>query len=146
MKHGTSAGGVLTAPIPDVRVKVKHGFVAGHPWDYLGEAPKPQKSVLFIAVENHSPSPVFIRQLQFELEGGERLVPTKDFLGRPVPGDVTIEPRSKHEILVLAEDYVRWLDRLVCGVALDQVDHAFRSSPEAMPAVIRQVKEDLARR
>ncbi len=125
-----SVPGVVTAPLPDVRVSVAVGMPMPEPSDpHL-------KAVLSTTVGNYSPSPFFFNNYYFELDSGEQAMPMSDALTlRPVTAQV-IQPGDSISYTVSALGLMQQAKekkvRVVRAVVLDRIGRKFFSTSESV--------------
>jgi len=127
---------VITAPRPDVRVKVQNGLV-GHD---LSRA----TSVLTIEAQNHSPVEVYLGNFfLYPRKGGIAIVPQDGITGR-FQGRVVLKPGESHTFFMLAEALFRDFspeDYRVAGVR-DEIDREYLTSEEELASALQIVYKD----
>lgn len=123
--------GTLTAPMPDVRVRVQAGFAVG---GGLGG----HMELLSVTVENHSPNPFFLSSIVFECTDGDQMYAAVDAATGEYQHAKRIEPGDSHSFhvnphLLTAELKGR---TLVAAMAKDKIGRAFRSAPGQLAATL----------
>ena len=124
--------GVLTAPRPDVRVRVSAALVFPE---------NATKEMLHVAVQNHSPVVVFISSVSLQLDNGSSLYAPRDA--------ATGAPQHRRE-LQPGEGYVFFFspkviadnvepNRIVCAVATDSIGRVYRAAEDESRKAIRQL-------
>jgi hypothetical protein len=129
---------VLTAPVPDVRVRAHASLVM--PRDTL-------IPMLTVEVQNHSPVAVYLRPVCLLLKDGSRMTGLRDSAtgARPI-GPTEIPPGRRYEFRFSTDDVTRAGRQgggIVCALATDDIGNEYRSDEESMVRVLRQLKIDL---
>jgi hypothetical protein len=133
-----SVAGVVTAPLPDVRVSVAVGIPMPEPSD-----PR-LKAVVTTKAENHSPSPFFFNNYYFELDNGDVAQPMSDALTfAPVAAQV-IQPGDSVSYnvsaLVLMQQAKEKKAKIVRAVVVDKIGRKFFSTPESVQIAFKNAK------
>jgi len=115
------SSGTLTAPVPDVRVRVAAGFRQG----IYGKL----TYLLAISVQNHSPVSVFLSGGVFiETRSGGIVVPNGDFLTNEYQRFREISPGRSYTLNVDPTEIRRHRSEgLVCAAAKDDIGRVYRS-------------------
>lgn len=131
--NGMKAEEVLTAPRPDVRVRV----IAM--WAISGTR---HVDALTVAVENHSPVPVYHSSISLELDDGSGLWTPGDFLTGQPNQAIRISPGDKYTFNFDPKRLeAQQISRIRCAVATDSIGREYRSDPEETRAALaRAVK------
>lgn len=114
--------GVMTAPPPDVRVRLKMMFTLPH---------ESQHPVLMVVLQNHSPSKIFALRFRFVQQDGSRVRVRCDALGSEVlarhlePGEEAAWHLSGKSLFAAARE-----SPFVGLMAIDAVDREFFSNPQ----------------
>ena len=131
---------VLTAPRPDVRVKVQNGLVGNN----LSTA----TPILNIEAQNHSPIDVYLGTFfLYPRKGGIAIVPQDGITGR-YQGRVVLKPGEGHIFHILAEALFRDAspeDYVVAGVR-DEVDREYLTTEEELASALQKVYSSFKRR
>lgn len=118
------SSGTLTAPTPDVRVKVGSGWSESEV--------RPPTFALFITVQNHSPIPVYINSVYLETNDHSLVIPNGDYLSGDYLYPRELQPGRSSMLSVdpsQIEQY-RENNRLACAVARDEIGRVYRSSTD----------------
>jgi hypothetical protein len=138
-RDGYSLGqGVITAPRPDVRVRVQN-VLAGNDLSI---------PALVINAQNHSPVDVYLGNFYLKpRRGGIAIVPQDGLTGR-FQSRIILRPGEGHSFFILAEalfgEYVPG-DYLVAGVR-DEVDREYETREEELASALEIVYRDFNRR
>src|SRR6266851_8872654 len=123
---------VLTAPTPDVRVRVNTSLVM--PRDKL-------IPMLQVEVQNHSPVVVYLKNLCLVMQDGHQIFAPRDavtgsrFLGSE------IQPSRSYGFFYSPEDLREALENspIICAAAKDEIGREYRSDEEEMRKVLLQL-------
>jgi len=130
---------VLTAPRPDVRVRVQHGFLAN---SYATASP-----MLSITAQNHSPLDVYLGNFFLRpRKGGIALVMQDGVTGR-YQGRVILRPGESHTFHVLAEALFQNAspqDYLGAGVR-DELDREYETTEAELAKALTILYKDIGR-
>lgn len=144
-RHGGQpipAIGTLTAPTPDVRVRVNSAFVVD-PYDQ-------PLDIISVTVENHSPHVYFHASFGFELSDGYSLFVKQDSLTGALNGARKIDPGDSIDFNVephvLAERLKGSKREIKCAYSKDKIGRTFRSGPFDFKATVRVAERRRRRR
>jgi hypothetical protein len=114
---------ILTAPIPDVRVKVQAGFVMD-PWGNTID-------LIIITVQNHSPNPVFLGNVYLKTNGDKIFIQGMDSVTREYQHRRKLEAGESFDFHIEKKNLADQADPydLVCAAVKDTVDRVYESSP-----------------
>ena len=133
--------GSITAPTPDVRIKVQPAFA---------QIPGgPTLSVLTITIQNHSPVTVYLGNIYLELKDGNIYLPFSDKLTREYQkrrelhsGDsftLNVDPKNLLEKNISPKD-------IVCAAVRDAIDRVYRSDKIEFLQALESAQEEIAKR
>lgn len=110
-----------TLPKPDIKVKANIGLVP----DSLNNIQK----ILNITVENHSPSPLFMGNIDLKLKDGQLFFVPKDFLTGEFQTRRTLQPGERFSFHILPDVIARKVnpEDLVCATVTDDVNRVYES-------------------
>ncbi|MDI6789537.1 MAG: hypothetical protein QME44_02465 [Thermodesulfobacteriota bacterium] len=124
-----------TLPKPDVRVKVKGGL-AMMPF---GEA----EDILIIEVQNHSPTTVFLGNVQIRLQDKRNLFPPTDAITREYQKRRELRPGEKFSFNIspsVVTERVQ-VEEVVCAVVSDDIERTYESDPEELQSLLKGIVE-----
>lgn len=124
--------GVLTAPMPDVRVLVSSAMVGREEMEPL----------LVVEVQNHSPVPFYFGGLFVSLKSGTRLFITRDAIyGTPMASE-RIEPGNKKTIGIDVEELLKGIDEPIVNLHVrDSIDRVFQADYQSTISAIDEAKK-----
>lgn len=113
---------ILTAPKPDVRVRVDAGF--------LQSEIRPMLPLLMISVQNHSPVSVYIASVYLEAKNNALIVPNGDYLSGQYWEPRELLPGQSLKITVAPTEIEKQRNdgKIICAAATDQIGRVYRSS------------------
>lgn len=132
LRQGTLA--TLTAPIPDVRVKV-HASLVGHDL----------RPYIVAAVQNHSPVPVRIAGIHVRLVNGASVFFKRDAVMGQINGHRVLDSGQSMQFFFDPAEFGVNGNGIFNGVAsdsiyaLDEIDREYRSEPNALQRVLDQL-------
>jgi hypothetical protein len=123
--------GIITAPIPDIRVSASAAVVGG-------ERPV---WVLSIGVQNHSPTDFFLQGVHIETSDGQQAIVIRHFLTQEWNGPRKIEPGNSYNFMIGPKDLRDFMSehKLVCAVAVDKIGRRFRSDPDGFVPLLESI-------
>jgi len=138
------SSGLLTAPIPDVRVTVAAAWL-----DSPIRSPSP---ALLIGVHNYSPIPVHLNTIYIErserLEGSEVIrpgiiVPRGDYWSEIYWRPRTLEPGRKADLSIGPDQLWKYpRSELICASVSDDIGRVYRSSTEELARALNMLFDD----
>ncbi len=127
------ATGVVSAPTPDARVRVRGGVVA---------LPGGTGAVVAISVENHSPSDFFMASVRVTLEDMKEIVFARDCVTGEHLVARKIEPGTSFSFHFDPAEVARNTERapedLLSVVVSDKIGRTYRSKPGALKAAVAE--------
>lgn len=128
-----TASGVLTAPIPDVRVQVAAAMVM----------PGPETvDVLSVTVQNHSPMVVYIASVALALANQKRLYAPRDVITGEFQRRRALQPGESFSFMMSPAELSKHATgaQVRCAVATDDIGRVFESSEESMRIALKNLK------
>jgi hypothetical protein len=122
------ASGTLTAPIPDVRVTVRAGFLKPPTSDPI--------EMLSVCVQNHSPIPVYLGNIFIEMNNGYQLALMRDFATGAWYSRTELQPGQSHSINVDPSELEKFSANLVCAGVQDEIGRIYRSTENELKSAI----------
>ena len=140
------APSILTAPAPDVRLKVGlYNMMVPRPRGaYSEDTPmRQEQSAYIVTVENHSPVPVFLSSITLELDKPGDPQPHGLFMAYDLLGqspNQRIEPGNSFQFAWGLESLLKAIgvDKLKAAVAVDKVGRRFETAPGEADAPLRK--------
>jgi hypothetical protein len=121
---------VLTAPRPDVRVRVTATIVGDD-----------MRALLSVSVQNHSPNTVHINGVHFRLKDGMSVFFKRDAVFGFLNARRSLEPGKSYQFFVDPKEFTE--DPTMLNVdhvyVTDEIDREFRSEPGALANVLKQL-------
>jgi hypothetical protein len=110
-----------TLPKPDIKVKANIGLVP--------DARNNIQKILNITVENHSPSPLFMENINLKLKDGQLFFVPKDFLTGEFQTRRILQPGERFSFHILPDVIARKVnpEDLICAVVADDIDRVYES-------------------
>lgn len=126
------ASGSMTAPTPDVRVTANPGLIRDmNP--FAGGTTK----TLIVTVENHSPSVVYLGNIQLEMKDGLVATPLQDFSTGEYQQKKELHPGQSHSLTINPEKFREKASEFVCAVAVDEIGRRYRSDKGLFPLALK---------
>ncbi|WP_433926605.1 hypothetical protein AB3662_27195 [Sorangium cellulosum] len=118
--------GTVTAPQPDIRVKVSAGLAASPMGDTV--------PIIAITAENHSPSKFFLSTFLLELDDGTHLVFQRDKITGEFQQSRVIEPGDSFAVHIDPDEGASQYKgkKIVAAIVNDKIGRVFRSTPKDM--------------
>ena len=109
-------------PKPDVKVKANIGLVP--------DIHNNIQRILTITIENHSPSPLFMGNINLKLKDGQRFFVPKDFLTGELQTRRTLHSGESFSFHILPDTIARKVNPkdLVCAIVTDDINRDYESS------------------
>jgi hypothetical protein len=119
--------GTLTAPTPDIRVKVNFAFTTP---DFY--------PILNVVIENHSPNDFYFEAIQFDVSDGRQMFVPQNFLTGEYVRSRTIEPGNSYSVSIDIAQVVKELAQstIVAATARDKIGRIYRSDRKEMEIAI----------
>lgn len=119
-----------TLPKPDVRVKVKGGFVAMP----VGEV----ENILIIEVQNHSQMTVFLGNVQIKLKDNRTLFPPTDAITKEYQKRRELRPGERFSFNILPSTILDKVavEDVVCAVVSDDIDRTYESDQDSIQSLL----------
>jgi hypothetical protein len=118
----------LTAPKPDVRIKVRHVIISLASGRHI--------SVLQIEAQNHSPVVVYLSMIQLRLKSGDSLVMPRDEVTGEWQKRRELHPGQSFSFHIKPEHLKEYYPNLVCATASDAVNRAYLSDEQEFASAI----------
>ncbi len=122
---------VLTAPIPDVRVKVQGGFIMSP----MGQS----INLIIISIQNYSPVPVYLGNIYLETNSNKIFLPVMDAVTREYQHRKKLEPGEGFDFSIEKKSLSDRInpDELICAAVKDSVDRVYKSSSDDFRKLIQ---------
>lgn len=124
-----------TVPKPDVRVKVKGGFVAMP----VGEV----ENILIVEVQNHSDMTVFLGNVQIKLKDNRTLFPPTDAITKEYQRRRELRPGESFSFNILPSTILEKVnvDDVACAMVSDDIDRVYESDQDSIQSLLSSFVE-----
>jgi hypothetical protein len=124
---------VVSLPKPDVRVKVKGGFVQPP----YGEV----QDIIIIEVQNHSSMTVFLGNVSIKLKGERQLLVPRDAMTGEYQRRRELRPGEKFSFNIFPSVIAEQVDpdEVLCAKVSDDIERTYESDPKDIQSLLKSV-------